>query len=161
MQLTIYVNGMIYPNNPPDKQVKMTSEIKLGNEMSGLVADFNIWSRSIGEEEVLDFIKHCKSISKDGIWLDWSTQSFQELNGTTTRKNVSHGEICHGEKGHNVVSLDHLYEYKDAKHICQNLGGEITVHKQDVSIFETNLFSIAGSTKGWFTFNPHCVGHQT
>ena len=120
--------------------VSMTPEFQLGREMNGLIADFNVWRRALSDEEVSDFVRNCGSISKKDIWLDWSIQMFEGLsiNGSVKMLNLTRGEVCNGEKSSRVISIDQPFTFKEAKHICRKLGGEIAVPDQVVTHYTAN-----------------------
>ena len=134
-QLKIRVNELNMYYDTITTTVSMTPEFQLGQEMNGLIADLNIWRRALSDEEVSDFVRNCESISKKDIWLDWSNQMFEDpsINGSVKVLNLTRGEVCHGEKTSRVISLNQPIGYKEAKHICRKLGGDIAVPDQVVT----------------------------
>ena len=92
-----------------------------------IVADFNIWSTSFSETELLSFTMKCSPLSTEADVVNWKNIETSTFGNNAKKVQLHSHELC-GTKGEadeatSIIILPIHKPYEAAKEICTKLGG--------------------------------------
>ena len=108
----------------------------------GLLTDFNMWSQSFSESNLLDFTKKCLPLSVIPNVINWDNLHKARKGKNVVNLNLGINDVCGKNSSKDadktIVVIPVKKTYEASKRLCQSLGGNFPMFENDQDIDSWN-----------------------